>query len=170
MSCSYRKTGVLTVEDLQTSGLLAPPERIDQGPVVVIECIQEIPCNPCVEACPRRAIRIDGGINAVPRVDFARCTGCTMCVARCPGLAIFVVNKHYNPQEAVISLPYEFWPRPRKGSIVYGLDRSGRKICRARVESVLDAESLDRCAIISVAVPKRYYNTVRAIRVMRKGK
>jgi hypothetical protein len=76
-----------------------------------------------------------------------------------------VVEKNYNAREASISLPYEMLPRPKPGSVVEAVDRSGRIVCRARVERVMDNEALDRCAVVTIAVPRRFYNTVRGIRV-----
>jgi len=163
---SYERTGVLRPEDLKRAGLLPSPERFEKGPVVVVECLQEIPCNPCVDACARKAITIEGNITNLPKVNFDACNGCTLCIARCPGLAIFVVNKNYNRKEAAISLPYELLPRPLKGDIVAAVDRSGRKVCPARVERVLDSKALDRCAVVTIAVPKRFHNTVRGIRIV----
>lgn len=161
---SYQKTGILTEVDLKSHGLLPSQKRFERGPVVIVECVEKIPCNPCVAACPKKAITIDGSIIEIPKVNFDICNGCTLCIARCPGLAIFVVNKNYNDKEATISLPYEFLPRPEKGDIVKALDRQGKVVCNARIEKVLDAKALDRCAVITVVVPKRFYNTVRFIK------
>ncbi len=44
-------------------------------------------CGICVEACPREAIRIEGGLATV---DAERCTGCAVCVDECPNEAICV--------------------------------------------------------------------------------
>jgi len=162
---AFERTGILTEADLKQRKLLPPARRFNKGPVVVVECVQEIPCNPCADACSRKAIRIEGNITNIPQVDFDACNGCTVCIARCPGLAIFVVNKNYNAREATIALPYELLPRPKKGDIVTALDRLGKPCCKARVEKVLESKALDRCAVITIAVPKKYYNTARGIRV-----
>jgi Fe-S-cluster-containing hydrogenase component 2 len=161
---SCERTGVLRPAELKARGLLAPALRQRQGPVVVVECVQEIPCNPCVDACARKAIRIDGNITNVPQVDFAACNGCTLCIARCPGLAIFVVNRNYNAREATVALPYELMPRPARDEVVQALDRSGKPCCRAKVVKVLDSKALDRCAVITIAVPKRFADVARGIR------
>uniref|UniRef100_A0A7C6A7S0 4Fe-4S ferredoxin n=1 Tax=candidate division WOR-3 bacterium TaxID=2052148 RepID=A0A7C6A7S0_UNCW3 len=166
----FEKTGVLQDSDLRRMKLLPPTKRLNQGPVVIVECVQEIPCDPCASACPRKAIRIEGNITNVPRVDFDLCNGCTLCIPRCPGLAIFVVNKNYNEKEATITLPYEFIPLPQKGEIVYGLDRTGKKVCTARVEKVLTGKSFDHCAVITIAVPKHYWNVVRNFRSKKERK
>jgi hypothetical protein len=55
------------------------------------------------------------------------------------------------------------------GESVPCLDRAGRSVCRGRVVKVLDTKALNRCAVVTVAVPKRYWNTVRSIRVNAKG-
>lgn len=163
---AFERSGVLDEAELGRWKLLPSKARFDKGPVVLVECVQEIPCNPCVDACARKAIRIDGNITNIPQVNFDACNGCTVCIARCPGLAIFVVNRNYNAKEASIALPYELLPRPRKGDIVTAVDRSGKPCCKARVEKVLESRALDRCAVITIAVPKRYYNTARGIRIV----
>lgn len=165
ISKSYHQTGVLTENDFKSRGLLPSKKRFDKGPVVIVECVEKIPCNPCVDACSKKAITIEGSITNIPKVDFDKCNGCTVCIARCPGLAIFVVNKNYNQKESAISLPYEFLPRPKIGDIVNGLDRNGKILCQAHVIKVLDAKGLDRCAVVTITIPKRFYNRIRFIKL-----
>ena len=33
-------------------------DRIRKGPVAVIECYEEIPCDPCRTSCPKKAITL----------------------------------------------------------------------------------------------------------------
>ncbi|MCL6465408.1 MAG: 4Fe-4S binding protein [candidate division WOR-3 bacterium] len=160
---SYQRIGVLRKSDLKARGLIPGIERLKKGPVVIVECVENIPCNPCVDACPRRAITMKGNLTDTPQVDFNRCNGCGMCVARCPGLAIFVVNYNYSLKEATVSLPYELLPRPETGEKVVALNRQGKKVCDGRVVKVLDTRVQNRCAVVTVAVPKRYWNDVRGI-------
>jgi Fe-S-cluster-containing hydrogenase component 2 len=167
---SYEKTGILADSDLKKLNLLPSTKRVNQGPVVIVECVQEIPCDPCAAACLRKAITIEGNITNIPKVNFELCNGCTLCIPRCPGLAIFVVNKNYNKKEASVTLPYEFIPLPEKGEIVYGLDRTGKKVCRARVEKVIKSKSFDHCAVITIAVPKKYWNIVRNSQIIKERK
>lgn len=150
-------------------GVVPPKERLAAGPVVMVECIENIPCNPCAYACPRKAITIEGELTDTPRVDFSRCNGCTLCIAKCPGLAVFVVHRDFSKTEATVTIPYELLPRPETDSSVEGLDRAGRTVCKGRVVKVLDTKTMNRCAVVTVAVPKPYWNTVRSIRVRRKG-
>ena len=82
----YEKTGVLAVKDIQ----IPTKEQLEKG-IAILECIQEIPCNPCVDACPFNAISMKD-INDTPKIDYNKCTSCKRCVSICPGLAIFVVK------------------------------------------------------------------------------
>ncbi|MEO0079273.1 MAG: 4Fe-4S binding protein [candidate division WOR-3 bacterium] len=164
----FQRSGVLTKGELRQKGLLPPVERLKKGPVVIVECVENIPCNPCAYACPRGAIRIEAGLTNTPKVDFSRCNGCGLCVAKCPGLAIFVVDATFSKEEAAVTLPHELLPRPRVGERVAAVNRAGRVVCQGRVVQVRDAKALDRCVVVTVAVPKRLWNDVRGIR-MRKG-
>jgi Fe-S-cluster-containing hydrogenase component 2 len=139
-------------------------ERLAAGPVVLVECIENIPCNPCAYACPRKAITIEGELTDTPKVDSSKCNGCTLCISKCPGLAIFVVHKDYSKTEATVTMPYELLPRPETGARVVCLDRAGRAVCKGKIVKVLDTKALNRCAVVTVAVPKRFWNTVRGVR------
>ncbi|MDI6841133.1 MAG: 4Fe-4S binding protein [bacterium] len=110
------KTGVVSLEELKK--VMPSEERLERGACVIVECFERIPCNPCAEACPQGAIRIEGNINNLPDVDYEKCNGCGMCISSCPGLAIFVVHKNYNQNNGLVMLPYEFLPLPKKGDIV----------------------------------------------------
>ena len=80
--------------------------RFKKGPVAIIECVQGIPCNPCQEACPQKAIHVGDSITNTPKLDAEACIGCGLCIAACPGLAIFVVDK--SGEKALISFPSIF--------------------------------------------------------------
>jgi len=163
MSSSLATCGYLSPAELKTC--LPAPGRAAKGPVAVIECIQDIPCNPCEEACPARAITVGLPITSLPVLDAARCTGCGTCIARCPGLAIFVVDASRPGREGTVQLPYEAWPRPLAGDRVAALDRQGRRVAAGTVEKVLCGKVQDHTAVVTVRVPKELINTVRAIRV-----
>jgi Fe-S-cluster-containing hydrogenase component 2 len=113
----YEKTGVLSINDLK----LPLKNNLKKG-VAIIECIQEIPCNPCVTSCPVNAISMKD-INALPKIDYNKCIGCGKCIGICPGLAIFLIK--IKNGKALITLPYEFLPLPKVGDIVKLLDRKG---------------------------------------------
>lgn len=166
----FQKSGVLSGPELKAGVALPTEERLKSGPVVIVECVENIPCNPCAYACPRKAITIDGELTDTPKVDFSKCNGCTLCIAKCPGLAIFVVNRDYSKTEATVTLPYELLPRPEVGSQVECLDREGKPVAKGKVVKMLDSAVQNRCAVITVAVPKKLWNTVRSIRVKPRGK
>ncbi len=139
--------------------------RRARGPVVVMECFEEIPCDPCHDACPRGAIQPFEDICRLPAVDFERCNGCGTCISSCPGLAIFVVDETLPDGLARVGLPYEFLPLPRAGDVVSGLGRDGEPLCRARVARVDSGSSRDRTHVVWVDVPRELSMEVRHIRV-----
>jgi len=89
MVSDYEKTGMITLKDLE--GQIPPPERFKKGPVAIVECTQEIPCDACIPACPRKLLSMKN-IISVPSLDFDKCSGCAICVGKCPGLAIFIFD------------------------------------------------------------------------------
>ncbi|MGE5593949.1 MAG: 4Fe-4S binding protein [Betaproteobacteria bacterium] len=140
-------------------------ERLARGPCVVVECPEEIPCDPCHDACPRGAIRPFDDINHLPEVDFDKCNGCGACISACPGLAIFVVDETWRDGRALVKLPYEFVPLPKPGQHVAGLDRAGRERCAARVVRVQTSKKQDRTAVVWIEVPNALSMEIRHIRV-----
>lgn len=153
---SYESTGVITLKDIQ----LPSKERLEKGPVAVIECPQSIPCNPCVDACKFGAITMND-INDLPKIDFEKCTGCGACIGKCPGLAVFVVDMTYSDNEALIKIPYEF-NLPKIGDTVKALDRKGDVKGDAKVIRVTKGK--DKTGIVSIAVKKSLAMEVRNIR------
>lgn len=128
-------------------------ERRKQGIVPVIECTQNIPCNPCQDACEKGCIKVGQVITNLPIIDgTAKCTGCGMCVAACSGQAIFLVNEDYAPGYATVGLPYEFRPLPQIGDKGIALDRSGKAVGEAEVISIKSAKALDETAILTIKV------------------
>ncbi len=151
---NYEKTGVLSKKDLN----LPNKDQIKKG-VAIIECIQKIPCNPCVESCPVNAISMKD-INALPEIDYDKCIGCAKCVGVCPGLAIFVVK--LIDDEALVTLPYEMPKVPKKGDIVEGLNRHGEKIDDVKVKKVVKK---GKTMVITVETKEKYAMNIRNIRV-----
>ncbi|WP_414150609.1 FAD-dependent oxidoreductase [Acetobacterium carbinolicum] len=120
----------------------------------VIECTQNIPCNPCQDACVKGCIKIGANITALPVVDTQlACTGCGMCVAACSGQAIFLVDDHSEPGYAAITIPYEFLPLPEKGAIGKALDRSGTEVCQAEIVGIKSAKVMDHTSLLTMKVP-----------------
>lgn len=159
---SHRSDGVLRPE--QIDGVVPPRERLERGPVIVIECVEHIPCNPCVDACPKGVIHIDGDMNGTPVCDFETCDGCGVCVSACPGLAIFVLDMSLDGGDATVSIPYEYIPLPSVGDEVVTLSREGEEVGRGTVRRVLTAKALDRTPIVTLVVPKDEAMRVRHFR------
>ena len=156
----FKERGYITIEELREKGFLPPEERFKKGPVVIIECPEEIPCDICVHACPNKAISMDV-IYGLPRVDWDKCTGCGVCVGFCPGLAIFVVDIS-KPDKAYVTLPYEFLPEPQVGREAILLDREGRPVGKGRIARVW---SYRKTWVVTVEVPHDKAMDVRAIRI-----
>ncbi len=159
---NFLQNGILEIEDFE----IPPKTRREKGRVIMIECVQQIPCNPCTEVCPQGAITIEGDITNVPHVDFEKCNGCGICIANCPGLAIFSVDESLGEEVAEVGLPYEFRPLPEKGEVVELIDRAGNAIGAGKVKRVLTPKSFDKTAVVYLEVPKKLSLEVRFFKRM----
>lgn len=128
----------------------------------VLECYQEIPCNPCSTSCPFDAIQVEPDINQTPIIDYDLCTSCGICVYNCPGLAIFVVD--LNKDKALFKISYELLPIPEKGMILKGVNRAGDVICDAEVVRVQNSKGQDHTVLLHVEVDKKYYKEFVTVR------
>lgn len=128
----------------------------------VIECTQNIPCNPCQDACPKQCIKVGLKITSLPQVDETKeCIGCGMCVASCSGQAIFLVEENYEEGYTAITMPYEFLPLPKVGDKGAGCNRAGEKVCQAEVIEVKTIKAFDKTYLLTVKVPNEYAMKVR---------
>ena len=163
--------GIPVSQNLLTRGFVADDE-IERFPGVtrqkgihpVIECTQNIPCNPCQDACRKHCIKIGSCITALPTVSDdagGSCTGCGMCVASCSGQAIFLVQEDYEPGFSSITLPYEFLPLPQKGDRGTALSRSGQPLCEAEIVGVRTSPAFDHTNLLTMKVPNDFAMTAR---------
>ncbi len=138
----------------------------DFGPVgklrAVMECHQNIPCNPCEAVCPTDAIDMGGNINGIPHINYEKCVGCAMCVMKCPGLAIFMVQEF--DEYSVVGIPYEFEPLPEKGQKVILMDRDGKEVGEGVVHKIMKNKK-EKTHVVFVAMERGLEKTVRHFRL-----
>ncbi len=131
-----------------------PEER--EAPVFpLIRCMQEIPCNPCTEACPQNCITMEGSILSLPRFA-GECIGCGRCVLVCPGLAITLVINDYDPdkKKGLLMLPFEFNDEAIPlGQEVVTTDMEGNPVGKGRVVAYKDREKQDKRRLLLLEVP-----------------
>ena len=154
------KTGSPT-KDLVLSKFFS--NEILNRPKAIIECYEEIPCNPCSTSCPFDAIFIGENINTIPKLDVDLCTGCGICVTSCPGLAIMVAQIKGN--QAHFKIAYEFNPKPKVGDIVDGINRKGEFISKCEILNVKMSDKQDKTALITVSVPIEYLHEFVTVRI-----
>jgi len=157
------KTGVPTNKQIRE--IFPEESRINEGPVVVIECYKEIPCNPCTTACKFDSIHIGEDINKRPEVIEENCIGCSVCLSKCPGLAIMLVDGSKSEDFVHMTIPYEFLPLPEEGDIVDGLDRKGEFIEKVEVLKIINPKSYDRTPLIKVKVSRNNMYEFKNIRL-----
>jgi len=151
------------MEDYEVSGVISrdmikmPSEKHLKRGVAIIECVQEIPCNPCVDVCPFGAISMED-LNALPKIDYDKCVGCGRCVSVCPGLAIFLVK--IEGENGFVTLPYEMLPIPKVGEVVKVLDREGKVVGKGEIVKV---RVENKTGIITVKVDRNLIMEVRNI-------
>jgi Fe-S-cluster-containing hydrogenase component 2 len=167
MSQGLSQTGYLSEEEIKNGPGIPSESRRKKGPVAVIECIQDIPCNPCEASCRAGAISVGEDITNLPSLDEEKCVGCQTCVPICPGQAIFMVDESLPDGRATVMMPYEFLPLPDKGEIVTALDRAGNELGDATVTAVRKTERMDETAVVTIEVPKEWSMRARAFRLKR---
>nr|WP_297933583.1 FAD-dependent oxidoreductase [uncultured Lachnoclostridium sp.] len=132
----------------------------------VMECTQNIPCNPCQDACPKGCITIGKNITSLPVVDATHtCIGCGMCVASCSGQAIFLINESVEEGYGEVTMPYEFLPLPKEGDTGVALGRDGKEVCEAVVTKVKTAKAFDHTNLLTIKVPNDMLMKARFFRM-----
>ncbi len=146
-------TGVPSAEELAKCPGMPSEKRMRTKKVARIECVQEIPCNPCEGICPTGAIKIGENITNLPILTEENCSGCGLCVANCPGLAITMIDKSFTENEATIDFPFEYLPLPNEGDVVTAVGRDGKEVCQGKVLKVKKIKAYDGTTVVSISVP-----------------
>jgi sarcosine oxidase subunit alpha len=122
----------------------------------VIRCVQEIPCDPCIHICPKDMIKMpEDEIFGLPEVVKDECTGCNLCVAVCPGLAITLVDIRKECPDGLVTVPFELLELNVKvGDEVEAVDMDGKFVTRAKVEKIIKRKAYDRTILVTLKVPK----------------
>jgi len=151
--------GIPTLGELKKS--MPSEERMRKRAVAMHECYQDIPCDPCLHSCYLHCITMES-LTSTPKIDQAKCTGCGLCVAACPGIAIFLLE--LKGERGYLTLAYEFAPLPEEGEIVDALDRRGKPVAEAKVEKVYSLPGVDkstRTTLVKISFPQEKIMEVR---------
>lgn len=131
------------------------PQDRDAPVYPLIRCMQEIPCNPCTEVCPKNCISMPKSILSLPQFA-GECIGCGRCVLACPGLAITVVINDYDPDQkkALLMVPFEFISDSIPvGQEITTTDMEGTIVGTGKVIAYKDRETQDKRRLLLLEVP-----------------
>jgi len=159
---SLKTTGAPSLEELRAVGMLTTLADLEEKACLCIECVEEIPCNPCETSCPQNALTVGSPITNLPVIDREKCILCGLCIPACPGLAITI--KSVDGDKARIRFPWEYLPLPAKGQKVEMVDRQGQVVCHGVVIAAINPARNNRTAVVTAEFPKEFVENVISIR------
>jgi sarcosine oxidase subunit alpha len=156
----YKRWEILKSKPGKTVPLEIKPQK--SGLFPVIRCVEEIPCDPCIHICPKDMIKMSPGywgpedeIFGLPEVVKDECSGCNLCVAACPGLAITLVDIRKEGPDGLVVVPFELLElKVEVGDEVEAVDMDGEFVSKAKVEKILKRKAYDRTILVTLKVPK----------------
>ncbi len=144
-----------------------PPDDKGNSVYPLIRCVQEIPCNPCTEACPKNLISMKDSILSLP--DYSGgCIGCGKCVLACPGLAINLVIEDYDPdqEKALLMMPFEFNNDLISiGSEITTTDMTGNPVGTGKIIALKEGGGQNSRRLLMLEVPYEQRHLVAGYRV-----
>ena len=148
-----------------------PEPAVEKGVFPVFHCYQEVPCNPCTSVCPVKAVHTENDlITGLPyRDDSVDCTGCLNCVAVCPGLAITLVDYRKDPDNPLVTIPYEIWRTTvEAGRQVTVTDADATVLGRYTVSKIRVKKKYPKTILVQVQMPKELAKKAAGIQVVEK--
>ena len=151
-----------------------PGPSVDEAPRLsgravypVIRCTQEIPCNPCSTVCAKHSIEMDGDpILGRPHFTGTECTGCSKCVAICPGLAITMVDSRKGSSFPIVTVAFEqSGDRVAAGQMVLATDAEGNPIGNFEVVNVKNRKFADRTLLVRLRATRETAPLIAGIRI-----
>ena len=102
-------------------------------------------------------------------VDIEACTGCASCIAVCPGLSVSLVDYREDPQQPLVTLPYEIWrEHVAVGQNVPVTDVDGAILGYYPIEKVSTRKKYPKTFLVKVKVDKAVAKSVAGIWVQEK--
>jgi len=164
---TLKTMGAPSLDELRSVGMLVTAKDLEENACLCIECIEEIPCNPCETSCPQHALTVGPPITNLPLIDRSKCTESGLCIAACPGLAITI--KSVAGDMARIRFPWEYLPLPEKGQNVEMVDRQGQVVCPGIVIASINPIRNNKTAVVTAEFPREFVEIVISIRRKQHG-
>ncbi|MGI6259369.1 MAG: FAD-dependent oxidoreductase [Anaerolineaceae bacterium] len=147
------------------------PDKLD-GVFPVFHCLQEIPCNPCANVCPKGLISInEEDIRHLSHFDIERideCIACGRCVATCPGLAISLVDFRKREGKALVTLPVEQEnPNIQPGKLIEATNIDGTVLGEFLIEKIRSVAGFkDGTRLVSFEAPAEFAKRISGFRII----
>jgi len=141
-------------------------EQNDLEKYPIIRCVQEIPCNPCVDSCPKGSIKIDDHtIMGLPHFE-GECIGCMQCVTSCPALAVTLVLPSEKKKMSRVVIPYELSrDLISAGREVTTVDMDAEVVGGGEIAEFREAPGDNKRLLVTLEVPESDAYKVAGIRV-----
>lgn len=120
-----------SLEKLQASRSV-PRSFVSKKPLASLECLENIACRACADACPESAISIKA-ITDQPQLLEEKCTGCGACVAACPAGVAVMIKEDPQLQKANYFFPDDGKDLWKPGKQVQLLSRLGENLGTGRI-------------------------------------